>query len=90
MIRKLGHSERLGDFVVLEDTYGNSYTYAELGNLVRDKRLVVMPTGQEKRVPVESQNLRPRLRALPGRTGSERETAGDAVEAPSRPAARAR
>ncbi|HET8956219.1 MAG TPA: lytic murein transglycosylase [Solirubrobacterales bacterium] len=81
VIRKLGHSDRLGDFVVLEDTYGNSYTYAELGNLVRDKRLVVMPTGQEKRVPVESQNLRPRLRALPGRTGSERETASDAVEA---------
>jgi hypothetical protein len=81
VIRKLGHSEHLGDFVVLEDTYGNSYTYAELGNLVRDKRLVVMPTGQEKRVPVESQNLRPRLRALPERTGSERETASDAVEA---------
>jgi hypothetical protein len=81
VIRKLGHTERLGDFVVLEDTYGNSYTYAELGKLVRDKRLVVMPTGQEKRVPVESQNLRPRLRALPQRTGSERETASDAVEA---------
>jgi len=81
IIRKLGHSDRLGNFVVLEDTYGNSYTYAELGGLVRDKRLVVMPTGQEKRVPVESQNLRPRLRALPGRTGRERETASDAVEA---------
>src|SRR5215218_3545374 len=71
VIRKLGSSERLGNFVVLEDTYGNRYTYAELGNLVRDHRLVVMPTGQEKRVPVESQNLRPRLRALPGRAGGE-------------------
>ena len=40
-----------------------------------------MPTGEEKRVPVESENLRPRLRALPSRTDSERETAGDAVEA---------
>ena len=81
VIRKLGHSERLGNFVVLEDTYGNRYTYAELGNLVRDRRLVVMPTGEEKRVPVESQNLRPRLRALPERTGSESQTASDAVEA---------
>src|SRR6478609_6003446 len=71
VIRKLGHSDNLGNFIVLEDTYGNSYTYAELGNLVRDRRLVVMPTGQEKRVPVESQNLRPRLRALPGRADSE-------------------
>jgi hypothetical protein len=67
VIRKLGHSERLGNFAVLEDTYGNRYTYAELGNLVRDRRLVVMPTGKEKRVPVESENLRPRLRAFPER-----------------------
>ena len=67
VIRKLGHSERLGDFVVLEDTYGNRFTYAELGQLVRDRRLVVMPTGKEKRVPVESENLRPRLRAVPER-----------------------
>jgi hypothetical protein len=67
VIRKLGHSERLGDFVVLEDTYGNRYTYAELGHLVRNRRLVVMPTGREKRVPVESENLRPRLRAFPER-----------------------
>jgi hypothetical protein len=70
VIRKIGSSARLGNFVVLEDTYGNRYTYAELGSLVRDRRLVVMPTGQEKRVPVESQNLRPRLRALPGRSDS--------------------
>ena len=81
VIRKLGHSDRLGNFVVLEDTYGNRYTYAELGHLVRNRRLVVMPTGKERRVPVESQNLRPRLRALPERTGSERETTDDAVEA---------
>jgi len=81
IIRKLGSSKRLGNFVVLEDTYGNRYTYAELGNLVRDRRLVVMPTGQEKRVPVESQNLRPRLRAYPERTGNGKNTASDAVEA---------
>jgi hypothetical protein len=71
VIRKLGNSDRLGDFVVLEDTYGNRYTYAELGHLVRDHRLVVMPTGQEKRVPVESENLRPRLRAFPERAEGE-------------------
>ena len=32
-IRNLGHSERLGDFVVLEDNYGNRFTYAELGDV---------------------------------------------------------
>ncbi|MGE5335935.1 MAG: lytic murein transglycosylase [Nitrososphaerota archaeon] len=67
VVRKLGHSARLGNFIVLEDTYGNRYTYAELGRLVRNRRLVVTPTGKQKRVPVESENLRPRLRAYPGR-----------------------
>ena len=75
VIRKLGSSPKLGKFVVLEDTYGNRYTYAELGELVRDRRLVVMPSGKEKRVPVESQNLRPRLRALPERAEGERASA---------------
>jgi hypothetical protein len=67
VIRKLGSSPQLGKFVVLEDTYGNRYTYAELGEIVRSERSVVMPTGKEQRLPVESQNLRPRLRALPNR-----------------------
>ncbi|HEU4705783.1 MAG TPA: lytic murein transglycosylase [Solirubrobacterales bacterium] len=70
VIRKLGHSAKLGNFVVLEDTYGNRYTYAELGRLVRSHRLVVEPSSKEKRVPVESENLRPRLRAYPGRSQS--------------------
>jgi hypothetical protein len=70
VVRKLGHSSKLGNFLVLEDTYGNRYTYAELGSLVRKHRLVVMPSGKQKRVPVESQNLRPRMRAYPGRSGN--------------------
>jgi Transglycosylase SLT domain len=67
IVRKLGHSAKLGNFVVLEDTYGNRYTYAELGDLVRKHRLVVLPSGKWKRLPVESENLRPRLRAFPER-----------------------
>jgi hypothetical protein len=67
VIRKLGSSPKLGKFVVLEDTYGNRYTYAALGSLVRDHRLLATRTGKEKRLPVESEDLRPRLRALPGR-----------------------
>jgi hypothetical protein len=67
IIRKMGSSPQLGKFIVLEDTYGNRYTYAELGRIVHDHRAIVMPTGKEKRVPVDTQNARPRLRALPGR-----------------------
>ncbi len=84
VIRKFGHSAQLGKFVVLEDTYGNRYTYAELGEIAREHRLVVMPTGKERRIPLESQNLRPRLRALPGRAAEpeqEREAAAaDSVD----------
>ena len=67
LIEKMGKSEKLGRFVVLRDAYGNRYTYAELGEIVRENRTVVMPTGKEKRIPIDSENLRPRLRALPGR-----------------------
>jgi murein DD-endopeptidase MepM/ murein hydrolase activator NlpD len=80
VIRKLGSSPQLGKFVVLEDTYGNRYTYAELGEIVRAERLVVMPTGKEQRLPVESQDLRPRLRALPGRAGDDAQASAAATE----------
>jgi hypothetical protein len=71
VIRKLGSSAKFGKFLVLEDTYGNRYTYAGLGEIVRKHRSLVMPTGKEKRLPVESENLRPRLRALPDRAAEE-------------------
>jgi murein DD-endopeptidase MepM/ murein hydrolase activator NlpD len=73
MIRKMGHSAGLGNFIVLEDTYGNRYTYAGLGELVHKSRSVVTSAGKEKKVPVDTQELRPRLRALPQRSGSGKE-----------------
>jgi Transglycosylase SLT domain/Peptidase family M23 len=79
VIVKMGSSKKLGRYVVLRDAYGNRYTYAKLGRLVRNKRTVVMPTGRERRVPVDSEDIRPRLYALPGRV-EERERA-EATEA---------
>jgi murein DD-endopeptidase MepM/ murein hydrolase activator NlpD len=72
VIEKMGRSEKLGRYVVLQDAYGNRYTYAKLGRIVRDHRSVVMPTGKEKRVPVDSENIRPRLYALPNRVEQRR------------------
>jgi Transglycosylase SLT domain/Peptidase family M23 len=72
VIVKMGNSKKLGRFVVLRDAYGNRFVYAKLGTIVRDHRKVVMPTGKEKRIPVDSQNIRPRLYALPGRVGAEK------------------
>jgi murein DD-endopeptidase MepM/ murein hydrolase activator NlpD len=76
VIVKIGDSPRLGRYVVLRDAYGNRFTYAELGHIVRKHRTVVMPTGKQKRVPVESQNMRPRLYALPGRHAAGEREAG--------------
>ncbi len=81
VIRKLGHSPKLGGFIVLEDTYGNRYTYAELGSIAHQGRTVVSPSGRESTLPVESQDLRPRLYALPKRApGRAASSAGGEVE----------
>jgi murein DD-endopeptidase MepM/ murein hydrolase activator NlpD len=71
VIRKMGHSADLGNFVILEDSYGNRYTYAGLGKLVRRSRSVVTTGGKEKQLPTDTQEVRPRLRALPQRRGKE-------------------
>jgi hypothetical protein len=34
VIKKVGENERLGRYVVLQDVYGNTYTYAHLGEVV--------------------------------------------------------
>jgi Transglycosylase SLT domain/Peptidase family M23 len=83
VIEKIGRSPRLGNFVVLQDAYGNRYTYAELGQIVRKHRSVVMPTGRERRLPVESEDLRPRLRALPGRSNGSTDQGGGTPEVDS-------
>ncbi len=77
LITRLGDSPRLGRYIVLEDAYGNRYTYAELGQIVRDGHSVVTPRGGEKQLPVNSQNLRPRLYALPGRAAGHGGGAAD-------------
>jgi hypothetical protein len=84
VIQRIGHSHRLGNYVVLQDAYGNRYTYAELGQLVRNHRSVVMPTGKERRLPRESENLRPRLYALPNRgDGEQQKSKAPEVDSPT-------
>ncbi len=81
VITKMGNSKKLGRYVILRDAYGNRYIYAKLGTIVRKHRKIVMPTGKEKRVPVDSQNIRPRLYALPGRVESgNRAQASESVD----------
>ncbi len=65
-IKALGTSPKLGKFIVLEDAYGNRYTYADLGEIVRTGGGILAANGS-RRPLVDTQNLRPRLYALPGR-----------------------
>jgi len=74
VIRKMGHSSKLGYFIVLEDSFGNRYTYAGLDKLVRKGRTIVTTKGKEKKLPAEEgQDPRARLRALPDRAGKKAE-----------------
>jgi murein DD-endopeptidase MepM/ murein hydrolase activator NlpD len=65
-IKAIGRSRRLGRFIVLEDAYGNRYTYSRLGQIVWRGGGVLNGTVTHRPL-VDSQNLRPRLYALPGR-----------------------
>jgi murein DD-endopeptidase MepM/ murein hydrolase activator NlpD len=66
VIKALGNSPKLGKFIVLEDVYGNRYTYAELGQIVREGGGVLASNGASQPL-VNAQDLRPRLYAYPRR-----------------------
>jgi murein DD-endopeptidase MepM/ murein hydrolase activator NlpD len=66
VIKAMGSSPKLGRYIVLEDAYGNRYVYAELGQIVRSGGGVLGSTATPRPL-IDSQNLRPRLYALPDR-----------------------
>ncbi len=80
-IKAIGHSRKLGKFIVLEDAYGNRFTYAELGQIVRAGG-GSLDTGVKRQPVVNTENLRPRLYALPQRAHdpSGRARLGNRVE----------
>ena len=105
VIKKMGESKELGKFIVLQDAYGNRYTYAHLGSLAtshpvpREQNLspkdfklsgpgkdaapttpatagdnktrqpASAPTTKASKEPVNTEELRSRLFALPQRAG---------------------
>jgi murein DD-endopeptidase MepM/ murein hydrolase activator NlpD len=78
VIKAVGHSPKLGKFIVLEDAYGNRYTYADLGQVLHSGGGVLAPNGARQPL-VDTQNLRPRLYALPKRAprGTQAGVAGE-------------
>jgi hypothetical protein len=51
-IKKIGSNKKLGDYLVLEDTYGNQFTYAELGGVAE-----VHAVPKERRLTAEDFEL---------------------------------
>jgi hypothetical protein len=49
-IKEIGHSDERGNYVVLVDTYGNRFTYAELGRI---EKVYPVPKEKRKNVAVE-------------------------------------
>ena len=76
-IKAIGDSPKLGKFIVLEDAYGNRYTYAELGEIVRSGGGILTSNGP-RRPLVDTENLRPRLHALPDRAAGGQEQNSEA------------
>ena len=74
----IGHNKRLGRYVMLQDVYGNTYTYAHLGKVART---YPAPKPQEFD-PSEVQRA--------ARAADARRPAADAASATERPARRAR
>src|SRR5207342_3686477 len=84
VIKAMGSSPKLGNYIVLEDAYRNRYVYAELGEIVRDGG-GVLSAGTEPRPVVDSENMRPRVYALPGRIQEEQpeDPSSESGEGPS-------
>jgi hypothetical protein len=84
VIKKIGRNSRLGNFVVLQDAYGNRYTYSDLGSVAKlypvpkEKRLtaadfeLVKPKRDRKPNAPASAGLKRRPGARPSRESSPR------------------
>jgi murein DD-endopeptidase MepM/ murein hydrolase activator NlpD len=79
-IVRTGHSRRLGNFVTLQDVYGNSYTYGHLASVVRS-----YPTPKPR--AVDDKAVRRELE-LPARDAAPSVPASETTKAESRRRAR--
>ena len=75
-IVRTGHSRRLGNFVTLQDVYGNTYTYGHLKSVVQS-----YPTPRPQRS--DADDVRRELQ-LPSRDASPRKPASETTERESR------
>ncbi|HEX8066311.1 MAG TPA: lytic murein transglycosylase [Thermoleophilaceae bacterium] len=83
IIKKVGSSERLGRYIVLQDVYGNRYTYSGLGSVSRlypvPKVDLDVDEKSAKAIAANSGDPRPASPASAGRQLAEDESAADSA-----------
>ena len=72
-IKRIGHNSKLGNYVVLRDTYGNRFTYAQLG---RVSKVYPVPK-QHKLSSSDFKLVTPKRDKAPTRPATRRQGAGD-------------
>ena len=86
IIRRVGSSPELGNFVVLEDAFGNRYTYARLGKVA--KAHPVPKRGKLRDADFEivrvGKNWAGRAGSVTGGQGASRDSAADSSSKPER------
>ena len=94
VIKKMGNSKKLGRFIVLQDVYGNQYTYSGLGEL---SRVYPVPKNELRPARPRPRRLRQRVRRAVDahREAAEADRArqrrpAEAHLAPSKPASTAK
>jgi hypothetical protein len=74
IIKKIGHSQELGDYLILQDAYGNRFTYAQLGDISE-----VHPVPKEQKLTAgDFELLGPPDEEPPDQPASAPDTATDA------------
>jgi transglycosylase-like protein with SLT domain/peptidase M23-like protein len=71
-IKRVGHDKKLGNYLVLEDSYGNRFTYAQLGRVA-------------KTYPVPKSDAQQQRLGKPNRTASRKEVDRRLYALPMRP-----
>jgi hypothetical protein len=87
VIKKIGTSDSLGHYVVLQDVYGNRYMYAHLGSVAQHypvpKRDLLADTKHAARAVKANSDPKPTAPASAGRQAQSDSSAADAAPAPT-------
>ena len=81
-IKRIGHNSKLGNFVVLQDTYGNRFTYAQLGRVSK-----AYPVPKQRKLSASDFKLvTPKKDKAPTRPATRGKAPAAAAKASERPA----